>query len=135
MACLAGLLALMTWSITDEAEPPGDIPREAVNRAVSLWSDYYRPHALAFLQSTMPTDIECRARRVVHWLRADGGSSVSRRDVRRTALAQTVNAKETDRVLARLVEAGVLRPVGNEGPAQRGRPALRWQVNPLLQVA
>lgn len=135
VACLAGLLALMTWSITDEAEPPGDIPREAVNRAVSLWSDYYRPHALAFLQSTMPTDIECRARRVVHWLRADGGSSVSRRDVRRTALAQTVNAKETDRVLARLVEAGVLRPVGNEGPAQRGRPALRWQVNPLLQVA
>jgi hypothetical protein len=134
VACLAGLFALMSWSATNEAEPPGVIGQEAVERAVSLWSDYYRPHALAFLQRTMPTDVECRARRVVQWLRADGRRNVSRKDVRRTALAQTVNAKETDRVLARLVEAGVLQPVGNEGPAQRGRPALRWQVNPLLQM-
>jgi hypothetical protein len=135
VACLTGLFTLMLWSVTDAAEPPGDICREAVDRAVSLWSDYYRPHALAFLQRTMPTDVECRARRVVQWLRVDGRAIVSRRDVRRTALAQAVNAKETDRVLARMVEAGVLRPVGSESPAQRGRPALRWQVNPSVQTA
>lgn len=135
VARLAGLFALMSWSATEEAEPPGDIGQEAVEGAVSLWSEYYRPHALAFLQRTMPTDIECRARRVVRWLRSNGCRDVSRRDVRRTALAQTVNAKETDRVLARLVEAGVLRPVDHDGPMQRGRPALRWQVNPLLQTA
>lgn len=133
VARLAGLFTLLSWSATNEAEPPGAIGREAVEGAVSLWSDYYRPHALAFLQRAMPTDVECRARRVLNWLRVDGRPNVSRRDVRRTALAQTVNAKEADRVLARLVEAGVLRPMGNEGPAQRGRPALRWQVNPLLR--
>lgn len=135
VACLAGLFTLMSWSATDEAEPPGNIRREAVGRAVSLWSDYYRPHAFTFLQRTMPTDIECQARRVVGWLRIDGRPTVSKTDVRRTALGQTVNAKETDRVLARLVEAGVLRPVDSEEPARRGRPALRWQVNPLLQLA
>ncbi|MPZ35556.1 MAG: DUF3987 domain-containing protein [Rhodospirillales bacterium] len=135
VACLAGLFTLMSWSASGEAEPPREIGQEAVERAVSLWSDYYRPHALAFLQRTMPTDIECRARRVVHWLRANGRRNVSKTEVRRMALAQTVNAKETDRVLARLVEAGVLRPVGNEAPAQRGRPALRWQVNPSFQIA
>lgn len=133
VACLAGLFALMSWSATDQAEPPRGIAREAVERAVSLWSDYYRPHALAFLQRSMPTDIECRARRVVGWLRTDGRPTVSKTDVRRTALGQTVNAKATDRVLARLVEAGVLRPMDGEEPAQRGRPALRWQVNPSLR--
>jgi len=135
VACLAGLFTLMSWSATDEAEPPGDICREAVDRAVSLWSDYYRPHALTFLQRTVPTDVECRARRVVHWLRADDRPTVSKTDVRRTALGQTVNAKETDRVLARLVEAGVLRPADSEEPIRRGRPALRWQVNPSLRSA
>jgi hypothetical protein len=135
VACLAGLFTLMSWSATDEAEPPGNICREAVDRAVLLWSDYYRPHALTFLQRAVPTDVECRARRVVHWLRADDRPTVSKTDVRRTALAQTVNAKETDRVLARLVEAGVLRPADSEEPIRRGRPALRWQVNPSLRSA
>lgn len=135
VARLAGLFALMSWSAANEAEPPGVIGQEAVERAVSLWSDYYRPHALAFLQRTMPTDIECRARRVVHWLRSNGRRNVSKTEVRRIALGQTVNAKETDRVLARLVKAGVLRAVDSEEPARRGRPALCWQVNPLLQMA
>ncbi len=135
VACLAGLFTLMSWSATDQPEPPRGIGREAVERAVSLWSDYYRPHALAFLQRSMPTDIECQARRVVGWLRTDGRSTVSKTEVRRTVLGQTVNAKETDRVLARLVEAGVLRPMDSEGPARRGRPALRWQINPSLQSA
>ncbi len=135
VARLAGLFTLISWSATEQAEPPDIIGREAVERAVSLWSDYHRPHALAFLQRTMPTDIECRARRVVQWLRADGRPTVSKTDVRRTALAQTVNAKDTDRVIARLVEAGVVRPVDSDEAARRGRPALRWHVNPSLRSA
>jgi hypothetical protein len=135
VARLAGLFTLMSWSVANEAEPPREIGREAMERAVSLWSDYYRPHALAFLRRTMPTDVECRARRVVRWLRTSRLQDVSRKDVRRTALAQTVNAGETDRVLARLVEAGVLQPAASEVPARRGRPSLRWRVNPLLRTA
>lgn len=135
VACLAGLFTLMSWSCTDEAEPPGEICREAVDRAVSLWSGYYRPHALAFLQRAAPTDVEGLVRRIVHWLRIDGRPTVSKTDIRRQALAQTVNATETGRALARLVEAGVLRPVDSEEPARRGRPALRWHVNPSLRSA
>jgi hypothetical protein len=33
--------------------------------------------------------------------------------------------------MSRLVEAGVLRPIAAEGPV-RGRPVLRWHVNPML---
>lgn len=135
VACLAGTLALLRWSAGNSAEPPQRIGREAMEHAVSLWSDYYRPHARAFLQRVLPADLECRARRVVRWLRADGRAILSREDVRRTALGQTVDAREADRVLARLVEGGVLRRLAADSRPQGGRPALRWQVNPLLLAA
>jgi hypothetical protein len=70
----------------------------------------------------------------VHWLKASGRGEVSREDVRRTALGQTVNASEADRVLARLTAAGVLRPLVPEARPQGGRPALRWEVNPALET-
>ena len=126
VACLAATFTLMSWSATKSTEPPRDIDARSVECAVSLWSDYYRPHARAFLESAVPTDLARQASRVVRWLRADGRALVSRKDVRRTALAQTVNARETDRVLARLVEAGVLRPMDSEKHPQGGRPAQRW---------
>ncbi len=132
VACLAGTLALLRWSAGNLAEPPQRIGLESMEHAVSLWSDYYRPHARAFLQRVVPADLECRARRVVRWLRAEGRSVLSREDVRRTALGQTVDAREADRVLARLVEGGVLRRLAADSHPQGGRPALRWQVNPLL---
>jgi hypothetical protein len=135
VACLAGTLALLRWSAGNSDEPPRRIGVEAIEHAVSLWCDYYRPHARAFLQRALPTDLECRARRVVRWLRADGRASLSRRDVRRTALGQTVDAREADRVLVRLVEGGVLRRLAAASGPQGGRPALRWQVNPVLAAA
>jgi Protein of unknown function (DUF3987) len=135
VACLAGTLALLRWSAGNSDEPPRRIGLEAMEHAVSLWSDYYRPHARAFLQRALPTDLECRARRVVRWLRADGRAILSREDVRRTALGETVDARESDRVLARLVEGGVLRRLAADPRPQGGRPALRWQVNPLLTAA
>ena len=135
VACLAGVFALLAWSASEQDKPPSHIGVEAVQSAVSLWSDYYRPHARAFLERAQPTDADCLARRVVRWLQAEDRALVSRKDVRRKALAQTVNARETDRVLARLVEAAVLQAMPSEKHPQGGRPALRWAVNPLLQAA
>lgn len=135
VACLAGTLALLRWSAGNSDEAPQRIGVEVMEHAVSLWSDYYRPHARAFLQRVLPADLECRARRVVRWLRADARASLSLRDVRRTALGQTVNAREADRVLARLVEGGVLRRLAAASGPRGGRPALRWQVNPVLAAA
>ncbi len=134
VACLAATFALMSWSSTEQAEPPRLIGLESVERAVSLWSDYYRPHANAFLGSAAPTDTDCQARRVVRWLQADGRPVVSRTEVTRLALGRTVDAGGADRVLARLVEAGALRLIAPDG-SPLGRPPRRWQVNPLLAAA
>ncbi len=116
---------------TEAAEPPRLIAPDAVERAVSLWSDYYHPHARAFLQGAVPTDVDGQARRVMRWLRDEGRSIVSRTEVRRLALGRTVDTRGAERVMARLVDAGALSAMANEGPV-RGRPALRWHVNPVL---
>ena len=134
---LAAVLHMLDWSARQMSDPSaelGDIGRDVIERAVALWSGYYRAHAKAFFDHTAPSDLESRARRVVRWLRSCGLDEVSREDVRRTALGQTVNASEADRVLARLTEAGVLRPIAPESGPKGGRPALRWEVNPALRV-
>ena len=134
---LAGVLHLLDWSARQLSDPSAellDIGRDVMERAIAVWSGYYRQHAKAFFDHAAPSDLEARARRVVRWLSSCGPGEVSREDVRRTALGQTVTASEADRVLARLTEAGVLRPIAVKQPAQRGRPALRWAVNPALRA-
>jgi hypothetical protein len=135
---LAGVLHLLEWSArqaSDRSIAVGDIDQGAIERAIALWCGYFRPHAKAFFGRVAPADLDARARRVVRWLLASGRSEVSREDIRRTALGQTVNASQADRVLARLTHAGVLRPLAPEARPQGGRPALRWEVNPTLQTA
>lgn len=135
---LAGVLHLLDWSAAQASDPSlavGDVGQGAVERAIALWSGYYRLHAKVFFDRVAPADLDGRARRVVRWLKASGRSEVSREDIRRTALGQTVNASEADQVLARLTAAGVLRPIATAQPSQRGRPALRWEVNPTLRTA
>ena len=134
---LAGVLHLLDWSANQASDPSialRDIGQGAVERAIALWRDYFRLHAKAFFDRVAPCDLDARARRVVRWLQASGRSEVSREDVRRTALGQTVNASEADQVLARLTKGGVLRPIAIAQPAQRGRPALRWEVNPAFRA-
>jgi hypothetical protein len=131
---LAGVLHLLRWS-DKSAVDAADIDRDTVERAIALWRDYFRPHAKAFFDRVAPSDLDARARRVVRWLQASHRDDISREDVRRTALGQTVNASEADQVLARLTKGGVLRSIQSAQPAQRGRPALRWAVNPALHVS
>src|SRR5260370_37259807 len=61
-----------------------------------------------------------------------GRTEVSREDVRRTALAQSVSATGADMVLTRLTAAGIVRRPDDDVSPGRGRPAERWQVNPAL---
>jgi hypothetical protein len=135
---LATVLHLLDWSVAQSADPSvalGPIGRDSMERAIALWSSYYRPHAKAFFDRMAPSDLESRVRRVVRWLKTYGLDEISREDVRRTALGQTVNASEADRVLARLTEAGVLRQIASGSGPKGGRPALRWEVNPALRTA
>jgi hypothetical protein len=82
----------------------------------------------------MPSDFERRVRRVARWLQEEGSAVVSREDIRRRALGQTVNANDTDQVLYRLHFLGFVRP-GRCEDRGSGRPAKRWQVNPALEAA
>ena len=77
------------------------------------------------------TDKHAHARTVLRWLGLSRRTEVSREEVRREALAQRLDAGETQALLDMLVRAGWLRevPAKVSGP---GRPPRRWEVNPRL---
>jgi uncharacterized protein DUF3987 len=132
VARLAGMIELLSWSASPTLPSPGPIGRDQVAPAVALWSEYFRPHAKALLYRAAPTELEERVRRVARWLKHTGRTAVSREDIRRDALAQSVDAGDADRVIYRLVAAGILRQVDG-GSSPRGGPRVRrWQVNPQL---
>jgi hypothetical protein len=132
VARLAGVLELLAWSALGPSGPPGHIGQEQVERAVRLWSDYFRPHARALFHRTLPSESERKARRVARWLRDRGLNEVSREQVRREALNSSVNASDAEQVLYRLQAAGIVERIHYESPARGGRPPNRWWINPAL---
>jgi len=135
VARLAGALELLAWSGSDAPGLPGHIGREQVEAAAALWTGYFRPHARAVFDRAAPSDFDRRVRRVARWLMECGVTVVSREDIRRRALGQTVNASDTNQVLYRLDFLGFVRPDLADDRAGRGRPARRWRVNPALKEA
>ena len=129
VARLAAALELLGWSGGPASRPPGPIGRDAVEAAVALWRDYFRPHATAAFNRAGPTDLERHARRVLRWLKAGNRTEVSGEEVRCGGLGRTVNAGQTAEALDRLEAAGVVRRVRSVA-VRKGRPAERWEVNP-----
>ena len=133
VARLAGVLELLAWSAPGSSVAPGPMGRASAERAVRLWSDYFRAHARALFDHSVPGERERLARRVARWLRSRGLGEVSREQVRSEALGRRVDAAEADQVLYRLQNAGVLQRVLYPAPL-RGRPPNRWWVNPRLNT-
>ena len=73
------------------------------------------------------TLIERRVRRVGRWLRRMRLETVSREEVRREALGQTVDADTAESVLDRLEQYGAVRMLPAVKEARRGPRKLRWQ--------
>lgn len=137
VARLAGLLALLAWAGSERAgsgqtQKPQFVHETYLQRAVELWSGYFRPQARAVFTQCGRTDRDRLARRAVKWLRASAYQLVSREDLRRDALGQAIDAGETDRLIARLEQAGVLRLHAVHQGARGGRAARRWQVNQTI---
>jgi len=135
VARLAAVLALLDWTANrpGNAPPPAVITAQHLHAAWELWERYYRPHARAVFDRAGPSDRDRKVRQVIGWIRAHEATEISREDVRRDALRQTVNAAGADDVIDALEDAGVLREVDDEEDyPRRGRPARRWQVNPAL---
>jgi hypothetical protein len=129
---LAGLLSLMDWAAGKAKEPCTTIDEDHVERAHALWTDYYWPHAQAVLGQGTPTLTERRARRVGRWLKRMRLDVVSREEVRREGLGQTVDADTAESVIERLERYGVLRMLKPHANRGGGRPRRRWEVNPDL---
>jgi hypothetical protein len=125
---LAGLLCLMDWAEGSTKEPPTIVEEQHLERAHMLWTDYFWPHAEAVFADAPLTLAERRVRRVGRWLKRMRPQSVSREEVRREALGQTVTADVAESVLERLEQYGAVRMLVPQ--AGRGRPRRRWEVNP-----
>ena len=126
---LSGTLCLLDWAMQG-----GPIPAEVgaghMGAAIQLVREYFWPHARASLRQIGLTERHIHARRVLRWIRARGKAELSREEVRREALGQKLDAEQTDGVLEALTRASWVREL--EIVSSGGRPARRWQVNPLL---
>jgi hypothetical protein len=132
---LAGVLALMEWAETSEESGAEWLPVGAthIDSAHELWSGYYLPQALSVFDRAGVRRGEQDARRVVRWLRRVRAPQISREEVRREALCQSVDAEEAEEVLARLEAGGVLRPMPATGSSKGGPRRRRWEVHPELR--
>ena len=130
---LAGTLCLLDWAFVGGPEPAA-IDDPCMEAAVLLVRDYFWPHARACLRQIGLSDHHKDARRVLRWIRSAAAIEISVKDIRREALAHALDAAQTESLLGRLVTAGWLRRQPQpDGPPQRGKPVLRWSVNPALQ--
>ena len=96
VARLAAALELLGWSGGPASRPPGPIGRDAVEAAVALWRDYFRPHATAAFNRAGPTDLERHARRILRWLKAGNRTEVSGEEVRCGGLGRTEPGRQRD---------------------------------------
>ncbi len=139
---LAGVLAYMAWAIAlgtsangldgiNGALEPKTVDEKFITDAIRLWRDFFWPHARAAMRQIGLSDRHKNARRVLKWLKANSEvREISVKDVRRDALAQSLDAEQTERLLGNLVAAGWLKPKATEQTG--GRPLHRWSVNPIL---
>jgi hypothetical protein len=114
------------------ANEPTEIEAVYVKRAIKLVKEYFWPHARAALRLAGVSDRHAKARRALRWIRANGESEISLQDIRLGALGRTVDEAGAKGVIDSLVRAGWLRPLEAKSGPLGGRPALRWEINPIL---
>ena len=125
---LAGTLAYLNWAMAG-GEQPSLIEGCFVKNAVRLVRDYFWPHSRAALRQIGLSERHANARRVLRWIAPQKLSQVSIMDIRRDALAQSLDAEQTLQLLEGLVRAGWLR---KDTIQTAGRARHRWHVNPTL---
>jgi hypothetical protein len=129
---LAGTLAYLDWAWNGGSEP-AKVASNYVTAAVELWREYFWPHSRAALRQVGLTDRHRDARRALRWIRGNGKTEVSVKDIRRDALGERLDAHQTLDLLNTLVRSGwLLENTPKSGP-KGGKPARRWKVNPSIR--
>jgi len=129
---LSGTLCLLDWA-TRGGEEPTAVGADYMRAAIRLIKDYFWPHARAALRQIGLSDRHVNARRALRWVKAcrGPGQEISIEDIRRDALGQKLDAEQTVDLLAAMERSGWVREKKTEARG-RGRPARRWEANPLL---
>jgi len=117
--------------ITGSLEPK-TIDEQSMAAAIRLWREFFWPHARAALRQIGLSDRHKNARRVLRWLKANRTADISVKDIRREALAQALDAEDTEKLLDGLTKAGWLRRKPLEPTGSAGCKGHRWLVNPIL---
>lgn len=129
---LSHTVALLNWAMSDQIERPSSVDLADIRAGIRLVQEYFWPHARASLRQIGLTDRHTDARQVLRWIRAHGLVEVSRKEIRRDALGQKLDAEQTDQLLEFLAKAGFLRKVRTPPGPQGGPPTIRWGINQLL---
>ena len=130
---LAGTLCFLDWAFVGGSEPAA-IDDPYMEAAVRLVLDYFWPHARACLRQIGLSDHHKDARRVLRWIRSAAAIEISVKNVRRDALAGSLDATQTETLLTSLATAGWLHLLREPSGPQGGRPVLRWIVNPAIHA-
>jgi hypothetical protein len=125
---LAGTLTYLDWAMRG-GEEPSLVDGAFMKSAVRLVRDYFWSHSRAALRQIGLSERHANARRVLQWIRKNNKAEVSRQDIRRGALGQSLDADQTQDLIDGLVRAGWFRQVTTKTP---GRARQRWTVNPKL---
>jgi hypothetical protein len=138
---LAGTLTYLAWAfalgtpgsngmamITADLEPK-EVGKEFMAAAVRAVKEYFWHHARAALRQIGLTDRHRNMRRVLRWISAHEKREVSREDIRRDALGQSLDAEQVQLLLECLAKAGWLHA---DPMKTAGRTRRRWRVNPKL---
>lgn len=126
---IAGTLAMLEWAWRNDGPEPREISEELIEAAACLWRDYFWLHSRTALRQLGATKKRSNERRVLRWVKKTRPEILSIKAVRRDALAQAMDAKETEHLLDGLSSSGWLRKHTSQ---TGGRPAHRWAVNPIL---
>jgi hypothetical protein len=106
---------------------PDQVSAPCMTVATRLLCEYFWPHARAALRQIGLTDRHRHLRRALRWIKVNGQTEISLKDIRREAFGGALDAEQTHDLLDRLVTAGWLRL---EKTSTEGRPRQRWHVNP-----
>ncbi len=125
---LGGTLTYLDWAMRG-GEEPSLVDDSFMKSAVLLVRDYFWPHSRAALRKIGLSERHANARRVLGWIRKNNKAEVSRENIRRDALGQSLDADQTQDLIDGLAKAGWLRQVTAKTP---GRARHRWTANPKL---
>ena len=93
---LAGTLCFLDWAIKDDGSlEPQFVDEVFVSAAARLACEYFWPHSRSALRQIGLSERHANLRRALRWIKATGRTEISIKDIRRDAMAGSLDAEAT----------------------------------------